>query len=95
MAGLPDPGMTIDPERTALVVTDPQNDFLSPEGVTWGIVGESVTENHTVDNIERLFTAAKQNGIPLFISPPLLLPDRPRSEVRGRPGEGHARSRYV
>ncbi len=52
---LPNPGMTIDTNRTALVITDPQNDFLSPEGVTWGVVGESVTENNTVDNIERLF----------------------------------------
>ena len=26
MAGLPDPGMKIDRDRTALVVTDPQND---------------------------------------------------------------------
>jgi nicotinamidase-related amidase len=66
---LPNPGMTIDPERTALVITDPQNDFLSPNGVTWGVVGESVTENKTVENIERLFKAAKQMGIPVFISP--------------------------
>lgn len=66
---LPNPGMTIDPKRTALVITDPQNDFLSPKGVTWGVVGESVTENKTVENIERLFKAAKQKGIPLFISP--------------------------
>ncbi len=69
MAGLPDPGMKIDRERTALVVTDPQNDFLSPEGATWGIVGESVTENNTVANIETLFKAAKEAGIPVFISP--------------------------
>ncbi len=71
---LPDPGMTIDLERTALVVTDPQNDFLSPEGVTWGVVGESVTENNTVQNIERLFKAAKQAGIPVFISPHYYFP---------------------
>ena len=45
---LPNPGMQIDKSRTALVITDPQNDFLSPDGVTWGVVGESVTENHTV-----------------------------------------------
>jgi nicotinamidase-related amidase len=38
--------MQLDLERTALVVTDPQNDFLSPAGVTWGVVGESVTELH-------------------------------------------------
>ena len=35
MAQLPNPGLVIDIERTALVITDPQNDFLSPEGVTW------------------------------------------------------------
>lgn len=68
-AQLPDPGMEIDPIRTALVVTDPQNDFLSPEGVTWGVVGESVTENNTVKNIEKLFKVAKKRGMPVFISP--------------------------
>ncbi len=68
-AALPDPGMDIEPGRTALVITDPQKDFLSPEGVTWGVVGKSVIANNTVKNIERLFQAAKANGIPVFISP--------------------------
>ncbi len=67
-AQLPNPGMEID-ESTALVITDPQNDFLSPNGVTWGVVGESVTENNTVENIETLLKIAKENGIPVFISP--------------------------
>ena len=66
---LPNPGMKIEINRTALVITDPQNDFLSPEGVTWGVVGESVTENNTVDNIETLFRTAKEAGLPVFISP--------------------------
>lgn len=56
-------------KNTALVITDPQNDFLSPKGVTWGIVGKSVTENKTVEHIEALFKAAKKNGYPVFISP--------------------------
>ncbi len=68
-AELPNPGMQIDPERTALVITDPQNDFLSPKGVTWGVVGKSVTENNTVANIEALLKVAKANNIPVFISP--------------------------
>ena len=68
-AQLPDPGMEIDLERTAVVVTDPQNDFLSEKGVTWGVVGESVKENKTVEHIEALFKAAKKSGIPVFISP--------------------------
>jgi nicotinamidase-related amidase len=67
-AELPNPGMKVD-ERTAIVITDPQNDFLSPEGVTWGVVGKSVTENNTVANIETLFKVAKKNDIPVFISP--------------------------
>ena len=69
MAGLPETGMTVDPRRTALVVTDPQNDFLSPTGVTWGVVGASVTENATVDHLEALFRAARDTGVPLFVSP--------------------------
>ncbi len=67
-AQLPNPGMEIN-EHTALVLTDPQNDFLSPDGVTWGVVGESVTENNTVENIETLLIVAKENDIPVFISP--------------------------
>ncbi len=35
----------INTQDTALLITDPQNDFLSPEGATWDLVGESVTEN--------------------------------------------------
>jgi len=68
-AQLPDPGMQIDPARTAVLITDPQNDFLSPQGVAWGVVGNSVTENNTVENIEKLMKAAKASGLPLFISP--------------------------
>ena len=54
---------------TALVITDPQNDFLSPDGVTWGLVGNSVTENDTVAHIEELLQGAKGAGIPVFVSP--------------------------
>lgn len=68
-AELPDPGFEIDQQRTALVITDPQNDFLSPEGVTWGVVGQSVTENKTVEHIESLLKSAKANDLPVFVSP--------------------------
>ena len=69
MAGLPDPGMEITKDRTALVITDPQNDFLSPEGVTWGVVGASVTENNTVEHIGMLLKSAKKQNIPVYVSP--------------------------
>ena len=69
MSVLPETGMQVGSDNTALVITDPQNDFLSPDGVTWGVVGESVTENNTVSNIETLLRIAKENGIPVFVSP--------------------------
>ncbi len=68
-AQVPNPGLEVVAGRTALLITDPQNDFLSPKGVTWGVVGESVTENNTVKNIEMLLKTAKANGIPVFVSP--------------------------
>lgn len=84
--GLPQIDMDIVPGRTALVVTDPQIDFLSEDGVTWGVVGESVTEQGTVDNIERLFIAAKAAGMPVFISPHYYYPHRSKRRD-ARPGK--------
>ncbi|TLP46072.1 cysteine hydrolase [Cohaesibacter sp. CAU 1516] len=81
--GLPQVDMDIDPGRTALVVTDPQIDFLSEKGVTWGVVGESVTEQGTVDNIERLFKAAKAAGMPVFISPHYYYPHDHKWQFEG------------
>ena len=66
---LPPSDMVLDLGRTALVVTDPQVDFLSSDGVAWGAVGENVKQNNTVENISRLFKAAKSADIPVVISP--------------------------
>ena len=59
---------------TALVITDPQNDFLSEDGVTWGLVGDSVTENNTVQHIGQLLSTAKEKGYEVFISPHYYFP---------------------
>lgn len=37
--------MNMDNKTTALVATDPQNDFLSEDGAAWGLVGDRVREN--------------------------------------------------
>ena len=66
---LPNPEMKLDRERAALVVIDPQIDFLSPKGGAWSILGESVTEQKTVQHLARLFEASKQAGITVAISP--------------------------
>ncbi len=66
--------MDINKTDTAVLLTDPQNDFLSEEGATWGLVGNSVKENNTRENIERIFIAAKENGFEVFISPHYYFP---------------------
>ncbi|CUH87089.1 putative hydrolase [Phaeobacter sp. CECT 5382] len=67
--GLPMPGFEVTTSDTAIVITDPQNDFLSPDGVTWGVVGESITKNGTVANLDALFSVAEETGMPVFVSP--------------------------
>jgi nicotinamidase-related amidase len=81
--GLPLPGFEIDPERTALVITDPQNDFLSPKGVAWGVVGKNVTENGVVKHLEDLFKVADKTGLPVFISPHYYFPYDNRWKFEG------------
>ena len=71
------------PSTTAVVITDPQNDFLSPNGVAWGLVGKSVTDNNTVQNLEKLMKTAKQNGYLLFISPHYYYPTDHRWNFEG------------
>ncbi len=82
-AQLPDPGMKIDAKRTALVITDPQVDFLSPKGVAWGVVGQNVKDTNTVENLEKLMKAAKKNGIPVFVSPHYYFPHDHKWQFEG------------
>jgi nicotinamidase-related amidase len=66
--------MDIRKSDTAVVFIDPQNDVLSEKGANWGAVGASVTENGTIENIDRIFKAAKANGYDVFISPHYFYP---------------------
>lgn len=68
-AEIPRPGLELRDGRVAVVVVDPQNDFLNPQGVAWPVVGANVTDNNTVENIGHLFSTAKTSDVPVFISP--------------------------
>ncbi len=59
---------------TAVVFIDPQNDVLSEKGTSWAAVGASVTENGTVENMAKIFEAAKANNYLVFISPHYFYP---------------------
>src|SRR5215470_12925932 len=66
--------MEINRRDTAVVFTDPQNEVLSDAGKAWPLVRESLAENNTIEHMDRLFTAAKQYGYAVFISPHYFYP---------------------
>jgi nicotinamidase-related amidase len=71
---LPASGFVLDRAHAALVITDPQVDFLSPDGVSWPVFGDSIRDNDTVAHIGELFRAAKLAGITVAVSPHYLFP---------------------
>jgi len=66
--------MTFNPQDTGVVVIDPQNDVLSEQGRGWALLKDSLRENRTVENLERLFTVGKASGYSFFISPHYFYP---------------------
>ena len=59
----------IDPKMTALVIIDPQNDFLSEKGVVWDLVGNLVVKNRVVDKLKALVAKAKEVRVAVVYSP--------------------------
>jgi nicotinamidase-related amidase len=71
---LPSSEFLLDRDHAALVITDPQVDFLSPDGASWPVFGDSISENDTVAHIGELFDAAKQAAITVAVSPHYFYP---------------------
>jgi len=65
---MPREKVKIDLAKTAMFVTDPQNDFLSKESPVWKLVGPTVTKNKVVEKEKMLKALAKELGIPVFYS---------------------------
>src|SRR5215467_14669682 len=66
--------MQIHRSDTAVVFIDPQNEVLSETGLAWPLVRESLEENNTIGNMERIFKVAKTHGFDIFISPHYFYP---------------------
>jgi nicotinamidase-related amidase len=61
--------LTFPTGRTALLVIDPVNDFLSEGGAAWEMTQSTVEKNNVVENLRRAMEGARQRGIPLLIGP--------------------------
>lgn len=60
---------TFNKARTAIVITDPQNDFLAPEGKLHGLVADNLKALGTIDNIGALMKEAKAQKVALAVDP--------------------------
>ncbi|ETI21028.1 hypothetical protein G647_07371 [Cladophialophora carrionii CBS 160.54] len=50
----------------AVVLIDPLNDFLHPNGKLYPRVEESLTKTNTIENLRRLLHGARKAGIPIY-----------------------------
>jgi biuret amidohydrolase len=71
---MPRETVEIDLAKTAMFVTDPQNDFLSKESPAWGLVGPTVIKHKVVEKGKILKRLAKRLGIPVFYSTHMYTP---------------------
>ncbi|WYZ35263.1 hypothetical protein EsH8_I_001539 [Colletotrichum jinshuiense] len=53
-------------ERTAVVLIDPYNDFLHPEGKMYPMMEESLKATDTIRHLKDLVAAARTHHIPVF-----------------------------
>lgn len=60
---------TFDKTTTAVLITDPQNDFLREDGLLYKLLADNLKELNTVDNIETLMKTAKSAGYALAVDP--------------------------
>ena len=71
---MPKETVKIDLKKTAMFVTDPQNDFLSEKSPAWGLVGPTVIKHKVVEKEKMLKALAKEIGIPVFYSTHMYTP---------------------
>ena len=60
---------TLDKAHTALLITDPQNDFLSEKGGLFPLMKDNLAETKAIANIETLMKTAKAENIKLAVDP--------------------------
>ena len=58
-----------DKSRTAIVITDPQNEFLDEKGKLYGLVKPNMDKLGTIKNIETLMKTSKAKDITLAVDP--------------------------
>lgn len=62
-------GLSFPRDRTALLIIDPVNDFLSEGGAGWELTRNSVKMNDVIRHLKRAIETARRQGIPVLFGP--------------------------
>lgn len=66
---LADLDMLINPQTTAIVITDPQNAYLDPRFPGYQYAKGILKENNTIENIETILQTARRTKYSVYVSP--------------------------
>ncbi|MDP8958184.1 MAG: cysteine hydrolase [Actinomycetota bacterium] len=61
--------LTFPVDRTALLVIDPVNDFLSEGGAGWDLAKSTVQKHDVVGHLQEAIEGARQRGVPVLFAP--------------------------
>ncbi|WP_081784944.1 cysteine hydrolase family protein [Cellulomonas sp. KRMCY2] len=61
--------MSMPAEKTAIVLIEPQNDFLSPGGTMYAHIADQLAERGVIGNLQALLAGARAKGIKVFYVP--------------------------
>jgi nicotinamidase-related amidase len=61
--------MSYPADRTAVVLIEPQNDFLSPGGTMYQYIADQLAERDVISNLAHLLAGARQKGVKVFYVP--------------------------
>ena len=61
-------------KNTAVVLTDPQVEFLKPAGGGFGLTKDILEKYNTIENMIEMVKQSKEKGYKLFISPHYFYP---------------------
>ena len=61
--------MKLDASKTAIVLIEPQNDFLKPGGTMYQYIKEQLAERNVIGNLQKLLDGARKKQVKIFYLP--------------------------
>ena len=61
--------MKLDASKTAIVLIEPQNDFLKPGGTMFQYIKDQLAERNVIENLQKLLDGARKKRVKIFYVP--------------------------